>query len=73
MLLPQSGHGDPVLEFELPIQDLGLPHTYVADVQLGLHLGPEQLERGLSSKLLPVHGICSYSWAALSGLSGRNV
>ena len=22
------------------------PHTYVADVQLGLHVGPEQLERG---------------------------
>ena len=27
--------------------DLGLPHSYVADVQLGLHAGPEQLEQGL--------------------------
>ena len=34
------------------------PHTYVADVQLGLHVGPEQLELGLSQKLLPVHRIC---------------
>jgi hypothetical protein len=31
----------------------------------------EQLEWGLSQKLLPVYGICSSSWAALSGLSGR--
>jgi hypothetical protein len=23
-------------------------HTYVADVQLGLHVGPEQLEQGYS-------------------------
>jgi hypothetical protein len=37
------------------------PHTYVADVQLGLHMDPEQLEQGLSLKLLPVHGICSSS------------
>ena len=29
------------------------PCTYVADVQLGLHVGPEQLEQGLSQKLLP--------------------
>ena len=46
------------------------PDTYVADVQLGLHLSPK-LEQGLSQKLLPVCGICSSSWAALSGLSGR--
>jgi hypothetical protein len=52
--------------------DLGIPaYMYVADVQLGLHVYPEQLEQGLSPKLLPVCGICSSSWAALSGLSGR--
>jgi hypothetical protein len=45
---------------------------YVADVQLGLHVGPEQLEQGLSQKLLPVCGICSSSWAPLSGLSGED-
>jgi hypothetical protein len=29
------------------------PHcTYVADVQLGLHVGPKQLEGSLSQKLL---------------------
>jgi len=30
-----------------------------------------QLEWELSQKLLPVCGLCSSSWAALSGLSGR--
>ena len=54
--------------------DLGLPaHIYVADVQLELHVGPEQLEWGLSQKLLPVCGICSSSWTALSGLSERRI
>ena len=48
-------------------QDLG----FSADVQLGLHVGPEQLEWELSQKLLSVHGICSTSWVALSELSGR--
>jgi hypothetical protein len=47
------------------------PHTYVVDVQLGLYVGPEQMEQGLSQNLLPVDGICSFSWAVLSGLSGR--
>jgi hypothetical protein len=47
--------------------DLGLP-TYVAYVQLGLHVCPEQLERGLSLKLLPVLGILL---AGLPCLSGR--
>jgi hypothetical protein len=28
-------------------------------------VGLEQLEQELSQKLLPVHGICSTSWAAL--------
>ena len=28
--------------------------TYVADVKLGLHVGPEQLEQGLSQKLFVV-------------------
>jgi hypothetical protein len=35
------------------------PHTYVADVQLGLHVGPKQIEQGLSQKLLPMHAIYS--------------
>jgi hypothetical protein len=47
------------------------PHSYVADVQLGLYVGPEKLEQGLSQKLLPVCEMCSCSWADLSGLSGR--
>ena len=34
------------------------PCTYLIDVQLGLHAGPEQLEQWQSQKLLPVHGIC---------------
>ena len=64
------------LESEPPVKEhtratLRPPCTYVADAQLGLHVGPEQLEWGLSQKLLPVCGICSSSWAAFSGLSGR--
>jgi hypothetical protein len=47
------------------------PHRNVADIQLGLHVGPEQLELGLSQKLLPVYGICSYSGAVLSGFRWR--
>ena len=43
----------------------------VAEVQLGLYVGPKLLEQGLSQKLLPVPGICFSGWAALSGLSGR--
>jgi hypothetical protein len=35
------------------------PSTHVADFQLCLHVGPEQLEQRLSQKLLPVHGFCS--------------
>lgn len=38
---------------------------------LGLHLGPQYLEQGLSQKLLPLCGICS-SRAALSGFSGED-
>jgi hypothetical protein len=48
------------------------PHTCIADVQLGLHVSLELLERGLYQKLLPVYGICFSSWAALSGLSRRS-
>lgn len=47
------------------------PPSYVADVQFGLHVSPEQLERNLSQKLLPAVGIWTYSWAALSGLNGK--
>lgn len=37
------------------------PHSYVADIQLDLLMGPEQLEQGLFQKLLPACGICSTS------------
>jgi hypothetical protein len=47
------------------------PHSYIENVQLDIHVDPKQLELGLSQKLLPVCGICSSCWAALSGLSGR--
>ena len=47
------------------------PCTYITDVQLGLHVGLEPLKPSLSQKLLPVHGIYSSSWAALSGLNGK--
>ena len=49
----------------------GLPHTHVADEQLSLQVCPVQLERGLALKLLSVSGLNSSSWAALSGLGGR--
>ena len=32
---------------------------------------PQQLEQGLSLKLLPVCEICSSTWAALSDISGK--
>ena len=47
------------------------PRTHVADVQLGLHVGPKQFQQRLSQMLLPKSGISSSSWATLSGLSGR--
>ena len=40
-------------------------------MQLGLHVGREQLEWELSQKLLPLCGICSSSCVALSGASVR--
>jgi len=46
-------------------------YTYVADMQLGFHVGPKQLEQVLSQKLLVICWIYSTSCAALSGLSGR--
>ena len=46
-------------------------HTYVVDVQLGLHVGPKQLEQKLSQKLFSVCGICSSSWIALSAFRRR--
>jgi hypothetical protein len=33
------------------------PGTYVADVQLSVHVGPQQLNQGVSLKFLPVCGI----------------
>ena len=50
--------------------DLGL-HIYVPDVYLGLHVGPQKLEWGLSLKLLPVCGSPSSNLVALYGLSER--
>jgi len=53
---------------------LGFPHSHLADVQLDLHVGPEQLERGLSQKLLTVIlskyylRECCESWKALVAL-----
>jgi hypothetical protein len=44
---------------------------YVVDVQLGPYMGPRQLNLRLSQKLLPICEICSSSWTALHGLSGR--
>ena len=55
------------------MQELDLAPPMFVDVQLGLHVGPEQLEQGLSQKLLPVHAISSSSWAALSDLSSRDL
>ena len=40
-------------------------HTYIAHTQFSLLAGPEQLEQGLSQKLLSVH---SPNWAALSSV-----
>ena len=50
----------------------GPPCIYVAVVQLGLHVRPENLEQGLSLKLLPPCGICSSTWAALSSSVGED-
>ena len=47
------------------------PHTYEADVELSLHVGPPTVGLRLTLKLLPVCGISCSSWAALSGLRGR--
>jgi hypothetical protein len=53
------------LEFKLPTRehtglDLGLS-THIADVQLGLQMGPQQQEQRLFQKLLPLYGIYSSS------------
>ena len=48
------------------------PRPHVADVQLGHHVGPGQLERRLSQKLLPVWERYSTSWAAMTGRSGTH-
>lgn len=47
------------------------PYIHVADVRLGLHVGPEQPEWWLSQKLLPVYGMCSSGWAALLASVGK--
>jgi hypothetical protein len=43
------------------------PHIYVSYVQLGFHMGPEQLEEGLSQR--PVVGFFFPNWAVLSGIA----
>ena len=50
-----------------------VPHTFVVDVQLGLHTDPltTGMWRGLSLTLLPAIGSLSPSWAALYGFSRR--
>ena len=42
-----------------------------ADVYIALHILLEQLECRISQKLLFVLEICSSSWVAFSGISGR--
>ena len=39
------------------------PSTYVAEGQLGLHMGPNQLEWGYQKKLFILPGIYPFSWA----------
>jgi len=53
-----------LLENEPPTKDhtwdgLKSPCMYVAQGQFGLHMGPEQLEQGISQMLVPVHGLYS--------------
>lgn len=53
-----------LLETEPPSKELTEPrppHTYVAGVQLDVHVGPEQMDLGLSQKLVAVPGIYSSS------------
>ena len=45
--------------------------TNVADAQLSIHIGSQQLELWISQNLLPVYSIFSSIWAMLSYLSGR--
>lgn len=45
--------------------------SYSADVELGLCVGPTQLDWKLSQKLLSVYRMCSLSWATLTGLSEK--
>lgn len=45
-------------------------HTNV-DMQFSFHVGPEQLDQGLSQMLLTVCGLCSPSRAALPCLCVR--
>lgn len=47
------------------------PCMYITDVQVGLHVGPKQMEWRQSKKLLPVCGICYSSCSALYGLSRK--
>ena len=50
--------------------DLGLP-THMYQMSSLSSCGSKQLEQGLSQELLTVCEICSSSWVALSGFSGR--
>jgi hypothetical protein len=48
-------------------------HTYVADLQDGLHTGPQQLEQGFFLYLFSISGFHSPNWTLLSGLVGENL
>lgn len=51
-------------EAEPPSKELAEPRspcTYVADVQLDVHVGPEQMDLGISQKLVAVPWIYSSS------------
>ena len=47
--------------------------TYVADVQLSLHVGPPTTGAGLSLNLLPVCGICSPTGLPCLASGGEDV
>ena len=48
-------------------------HIYVADVQLGFNVGPQQRELGQCLKLLLLCGIHSSKSSVLTDLSGRDL
>ena len=51
--------------------DIDPPYTFVADVQLGLHMGPLTIGAGAVSDSVACDWIPSTNWISLSGLSMR--